>query len=104
MTAPLVNRETMARQRRAGRLLFLLDLHLSTRHSVDTGYVPTPVELLTLKHDWLSTGELVERWHKISAGDPVFARRAASPMTCTLAQHALDGQLQMLVLLADVSH
>lgn len=94
---PIRNREVMARQRRVGRLLFLLDL-ARTASSGETAL--SPVELLRSKDEWRRAGMSPgARWTKLCEGDPVFRRRPPSAMTCQLADDALDGQLQILSML-----
>lgn len=88
-----MNHEEKARERRVGRLLFLLDL----ARTAYAGEPLAPIDLLRSKKEWLTVeSDPVRRWTKLSSGDPVFQRRPPSEHTCLLADAALDGQLQVL--------
>lgn len=100
--APTIrNRETMARQRRVGRLLLLLEVRLTAEHTLATDEPAlSPVELLRSKWEWRHAGgDALDRWSKLCTGDPIFQKRPPSGLTCQLAEDALDGQLHVLLML-----
>lgn len=88
-----ITREAKMRSRKLGAMLLALDIKLEGEHLAATDQLPTIVDLLRLKREWMRDGSEITRWREIAELAGV---NEPSPPSCALAETMVDAQIQVL--------
>jgi hypothetical protein len=88
-----ITREAKRRSRKLAAMLLALDLKLEAEYLAATGKLPTIIDLLRDKREWMRDGTEITRWREIAELAGV---NEPSPASCALAETMIDAQIQVL--------